>query len=397
MKSNRATYHKSKNHFDKQEMCFSRVVVELNSSALLNNYDIIRKMLPDHEILPMVKADAYGHGASWAARHLVRQSGLYGFGVATLEEGRQLRESLEASGRFAKHARIIVLSGTVPWSEEKGQFCERYGLTAVIATEADWGRFHKGGWAERIPYELKFNTGMNRLGIHYRFAESIARTLNSKKSFAQPQGIMTHLANAENPDSRLSLLQKERFIFIKESLSQVCPSARFHMANSSALWNLKQWGLKGFTDVIRPGITLWGVPPTAESPKRSLIPVMSIQASVIMVHELKKGEGIGYGPTYRVEGSDPSKIAVLSMGYADGLPRALSNRGFAWLGGRIQYFLGNISMDMSTVSCTNQTVPGDWAEIVGSHVEIWTQAQAAFTIPYEIMTSISSRVQRIYV
>ena len=110
----------------------------------------------------MIKADAYGHGAAFAARTLSAERNLYGFGVATLDEGREVREALGAKGR---RIRVMALSGAANWRDEKGQYCERFGITPTIVSDEDWSRFLRGRWPERLKYHLKFNTGMNRLGM----------------------------------------------------------------------------------------------------------------------------------------------------------------------------------------------------------------------------------------
>src|SRR4051812_12378734 len=128
---------------------FERVRAELSAAALLKNFEAIQEQVPGQSLLPMIKANAYGHGAEWVARTLEGLPGLYGFGVATLEEGAEVRRALGPRG---KRTRIAVISGTAIWSEEKGQFCERHGLTATISSEEDWIKFSRERWHERIAY-----------------------------------------------------------------------------------------------------------------------------------------------------------------------------------------------------------------------------------------------------
>jgi alanine racemase len=125
---------------------------------------------------------------------------------------------------------------------------------------------------------------------------------------------------------------------------------------------------------------------------------MTFKATVMAVHALKPGESIGYGAAYKVppKSNETVHAAILSAGYADGIPRALSNQGHAWINGRASRFLGMVSMDISAVAATAATRPGDMAEIIGPHVDLWAQARAAGTIPYELLTSLSARVQRQY-
>ncbi len=376
-------------------------VAELNSNALIKNYYALRELVPGQGILPMVKANAYGHGSVWVSRQLLELPALYAFGVATLEEGIFLRRELGPRGRRAK---IIVFSGATPWSEEKGQLCERYHLTPVIASDEDWVSFAKDQWFERISYELKFNTGMNRLGMSLSQARGVARALRTRPSIAHPSGIFSHFAMAETPTCRLSQFQVERFIALKRELASVFPSAHFHMANSAAIWNQKHFGLQDLTDVVRPGISLYGVTPWAGAPVRGITPVLRLKARVIAIRTLKEGESVGYGARYRVssgKGFSSVRLAVLGAGYADGVHRLLSGEGvhggWAWIGGHVSKILGTISMDLSTVQCPQSTRVGDWAVLFGPEIDAWEQAGIAGTIPYELLTSVSTRVQRVYV
>jgi alanine racemase len=377
-----------------------RACIELDSRALVNNFKAIRALVPDQAVLPMVKANAYGHGMEWAASQLTGFGNLYGLGVASLEEGAELRASLGVRGR---KIRVIVFSGAAGWTETKGQYCERHGLTPVIASDADWHAFAARGWPGRLAYELKFNTGMNRLGLSPSMARQVAQKLRDKPVEQQPQGVLTHLAMSERPDARLTQQQIERFAAIKAELEPAFPSASFHLANSGAIWNAKRLGLSGpkggLTDVVRPGLALYGVPPWDGAPLRGLEPVMTYTAQVIAVHALKAGESLGYGGTFSVPGkaAEPVQVAILSAGYGDGVHRMLSNQGHGWLGGRETRFLGMVSMDLCAVGAFASTRVGDRVELFGPHVDPWAQARAAGTIPYELLTSVTARVQRRHV
>lgn len=372
-----------------------RAFAEISARALLGNYRAIAELAQGQAMIPMIKADAYGHGAEWAADLLVGMPGLYALGVATLEEGAAIRASLGPRGR---RARIIVFSGASHWSEEKGAYCERHGLCPVIAGDEDWKAFARGGWPERLPYELKFNTGMNRLGMSLGFARHVVKSLRGLPASAQPQGVLTHLAMSEQALAPLTQLQVDRFRALKAELASAFPAAHFHLSNSGAIWNHKQLGLKDLTDVVRPGLALYGVPPWEGAPSRGIEPVLTFKASVIAVHQLRPGDAIGYGARFKVpsRSSEPVFAAILAAGYADGLQRVLSNQGFAWLNGKPTHFLGTVSMDLSAVAATAKTRLGDTAEILGHNVDPYAQAKQAGTIPYELLTSLSARVQRQY-
>jgi alanine racemase len=371
---------------------FDRIRAVRDARALINNYQAIQDQIPNQSILPMIKANAYGHGATWAARQLLTMPALYGFGLATLNEAKDLRKELGAAG---KRVKLIVFSGTTPWSDDKGRFCEKYGITPVIATDTDWQAFFQGGWTERLSYELKFNTGLNRLGISLNLAPTLARTLRNRPAVEHPAGIFSHLVMSETPDTKMSLTQKDKFIWLRRELGEALPSTQFHLGNSAAIWNHKLWGLKDLTDVVRPGIALYGIPPWKGAPARGLKPVLTLEAEVVHRHRLKVGESVGYGATFKVKGDETVQVATLSAGYADGINRMLSSRGFVWLKGRKSRVLGRVSMDLCAVECPSDAQVGDWAEFLGPHIDPWEQAEAAQTIPYELLTSISSRVQRV--
>ncbi len=371
----------------------TRIVAEVSASALVGNFNAIRAQVPGLALLPMIKANAYGHGAEWAARHLAPLPGLYGLGVATLEEGASVRTAL---GPRYRKTRIFVFSGCSPWNDEKGEYCESYHLSPVISADEDWHRFVQRGWEKKLGYEIKFNTGMNRLGLSASLAGQVARVLRERSAEHHPTGVMSHLAMSEAPDSQVSRRQLELFMAIRAELGPLLPQTHFHLANSGGIWNAKHWRLKELTDVVRPGISLYGVPPWAGAPARGIQTVLSLRASVAKVLKLKPGDTVGYGATFRVSGGAPVHMAILTAGYADGVKRNLSNQGSVWLGGKKAPFRGIISMDLSAVECSEKTKPGDWAELLGANTDPWETARAAGTIPYELLTSISSRVQRIY-
>ncbi len=376
-----------------------RAWLECSAKALIDNFRILHREAGKVPLVPMIKADAYGHGAAWAARTLLREKALDSFGVATLKEGEEVRAFMGAKGRKTE---ILVFSGALPWSEEKGRFCQKHALTPVLGTWQDWERFRDGGWARRLSYELKFNTGMNRLGIGIPSGADprwsrLKQDLRALPEGQKPRGILSHLAAAENPKDPRTCEQVARFRWLVQELSTVAGGATFHVANSSAIWNFRELGLPGWSQRARPGISLYGIPPWAGAKARGLRPVMRMQARVLEVRTLAGGEGIGYGFTYSVPvESKGQKVAILGLGYADGLPRRLSNRGFVTLGRRREPFLGIISMDLSAVACSGRVQSGQAAQWLGPGVDLWELARLAESVPYELLTSVGARVERIY-
>ena len=372
-----------------------RSFAEISSKALLSNYSILKEQSGGQALLPMIKADGYGHGSVWAAQILAKESDLYGFGVATLEEGVRLRTELGA--RYRK-TQILIFSGATPWSEEKGQLCESNGLTPVICRDEDWQKFFKEKWHERIRYELKFNTGMNRLGIHPEKASQIIKQLKTLEHEEWPQTVFSHLAVGEQPDHALSRKQRDRFKILRGLFEAALPSVRFSLANSAAIWNARAWELKDLTDIVRPGLSLYGIAPWKNAPTRGLEPVMRLKSQVVCTHDLKIGDSVGYGARFTVstDPACPKRVATLAAGYADGIHCTLSERGHVLLGGKLEKVLGRVSMDLSAVSCSPRIKVGEYAEWMAPELDLWIQAEAAGTIPYELLTSVSGRVQRIY-
>ena len=366
-----------------------RVTARVSAKALKNNYLAIHAQAAERGMIPMLKADAYGHGMLWAARELVQMQNLYAFGVATLEEGKALRDGL---GLRSRKVRIIVFSGATPFNDEVGQFCEAFNLTPVIASEDDWTRFVNGKWPGRIPYELKFNTGMNRLGVSFSQVNRFRDLLAKLEPEARPEGIFTHLATAENPDHTLTQTQLEKFRKVRAELGPVCPGALFHFANSAAIWTGKHYDLEGLSDLVRPGISLYGIPPWKGAPQKNLSPVLTLESRIIRVNSLKAGESVGYGATYRTDA--PQTIGIVPAGYGDGVPRSLGKGGKVRVGDRIEKILGIVSMDLMAISVAPSTQVGERVEIFGPGVSVADQAAVAGTIPYELLTSITARVSR---
>lgn len=362
-----------------------------SADALRNNYRVIREQVAGLGVLPMVKADAYGHGATWAARELLRETDLVGFGVATLGEGARLREEL---GARARKVSILVFSAMSPFSEEKAGFCELHGLQPVLATEESWRAFRKGGWPERLKYHLEFETGMGRLGIPASLAPQVGREVGALPVEHRPESVFTHLACGEDAVCVDTRRQFERYDALAQVFRSVSPGTRLHIANSAGIWNAQVYRLPERSDWVRPGISLYGVTPWWDAPVRGLEPVLEVRARVIRVFTAQAGDPIGYGATFRVPRGEKQRVAVLSIGYADGIHRILSNQDSVWLRGRREPILGRISMDLMAVSASTAVEPGDEATLLGRPLDIWAQSKKAGTIPYELLTSVSPRVIR---
>jgi len=369
-----------------------RLIATCSASQLEANYHAIRELALGREMIPMIKAQAYGHGAVWAARILGGLPGLYGLGVATLEEGAEIRKVV------LPRVRIVVFSGGALWTPAKRAYCELHGLSPVISSEADWDAFDRAGDYARVSYELKFNTGMNRLGIAPSSAPRILKKLKTLPSGQRPHAVLSHLATAEDTEAKLTRVQLERFAELRGQFDSALPGTQFHLANSSAIWNARKYGIDRLTDAVRPGLSLYGVPPWKGASERGIGAVLTLEAQLVQKHLLQAGESVGYGATFVVpKGGEPVRVGVISGGYADGIHRMLSGFGYAWVGGREARFLGRVSMDLAAVRLSTDVAIGERVQLIGPNVDPWAQSEAAGTIPYELLTSIAPRVTRKYI
>ena len=382
-----------------------RAIARIRSSALVANARRLAELLPGQSLIAMVKADAYGHGAGWAGRLLLKERSVSSFGVATISEGIELRRELGARGARVP---ILVFSGATPWprgsrGDELGKACHFHGLTPVIASIEDWRSFHSGfprkSWSVRIPFELKFNTGMNRLGIGLEHLGEIRRDLLRLSQIGVfPGGIFSHLAVGEDATHPVSRLQAARFEALCSELSAILPdSVDFHLANSAAVLGAKKWKFLARARRARPGLALYGIAPEGARRDHGLTPVLTLEAPVILLHELAPGESVGYGGRYITRKKE--RVAVLGLGYAEGVHRSFGQPGSgarALLRGRLEPFVGPFSMDLCSVRASRAVRRGDWARLWGEGIDPYRQAAAANTIPYEFLTSLTRRVQRIH-
>lgn len=361
----------------------------IDLEALRWNFEQVRKKIdPGVKVLSVVKANAYGHGAHEIAR-VLEDEGSDAFGVATAEEGMELR-------RGGVQTPILVLAGVYP-----GQLDDlvQNHLTPVLfeleimhRLEAEMGR--RGS---SLPFHLKVDTGMGRIGLRAAEIDSWLPQLDRLKAL-RLEGIMSHFSQAENVKGEFTQSQLNSFNRVIERLrSQGHELPFIHLANSAAVLTLPP---AHFT-LVRPGLMLYGIYPAPETANEAqLKPVLSWKTRILQLKRVPKGLGISYGRTFVT--SRESLIATLPVGYADGYHRLLSNQGAVLVRGHRAPVVGNVCMDLTMVDVTD--IPGvqQGEEVVllgaqgGETVSADEMARWAKTISYEILTSISSRVPRIY-
>ena len=367
-----------------------RAWMELREEHLAANLSCLRKCLnAGADIMAVVKADGYGHGAEKISRAL-EQMGVRAFAVATLEEGILLR-------RAGIRGKILILGYTDPaaWPE-----LARYSLIQTVV-DASHGEELNRQTGVALPVHLKIDTGMNRLGISWRKREEIGRMFRLGR--LQPEGVYSHLcvADSKEPEDQMfTRLQIRRFRQTVNFIHRM--GYREVISHLQSSYGLICYPEAGF-DFARPGIALYGVlssPDQKLKKKLGLKPVLSLRARVAAVKELRPGDTVGYGRAFTAE--KPMRIADVTMGYCDGLPRNLRD-GRVLLRGKSCRLIGRICMDQCTVDVTEvpEIRAGDTVTFIGTdgNLEITAEevAEKAGTITNELLSRLGSRLERIWI
>jgi alanine racemase len=354
--------------------------------------------------IAVVKANAYGHGSSQVARAL-EDAGADLLACADIAEGAALRAAGVRAG--------ILIFGALSVSDLDGLFdC---GLTPTISTPGAARAVQAAAarYKRRLPYHLKIDTGMNRLGFRY---DNLKRTLPEllASENLELEAVYTHFATADDTASPLFDEQRVRFERALADLDDLNQRARrsasvaadssgpavkrpyVHACNSAALLrDVRVW-----YDRVRPGLLLYGIAPPPLTSTIALEPAMTLVSRIVAVKGIRPGEGVGYGMRFTTE--TPRSIAVIPAGYADGLDLRLAGRGAVLIRGRRAPIVGAVSMDMLAADVTGLggVAPGDEVVILGSQgddrIDLREMAATIGTIPWEIACRIGTRIQRVY-
>lgn len=366
----------------KIELIAHETVLEVNLNALVDNLNYFRtKLKPTTKVMCMVKAFAYGSGATEVARTLQHHRCDY-LAVAVADEGAELRDE-------GIRIPIVVMNpemGSLGVIFDHNLEPEVYGfrlLDALISTAEKLGLID-------YPVHLKIDSGMHRLGFERKDIPQLIQRLQNQKQL-KIRSVFSHLAGADEAElDEFSMQQINEFSACADQLSTAFPHYIMrHILNSAGAERLTDYQF----DMVRLGIGLYGI---SSIPTVKLSPVCSLKTVVLQIKEISAGETVGYSRKGKVE--KPKKIAILPVGYADGFDRKLSNGvGQVLVNGKRAKVIGNVSMDLITVDVTGiEVAEGDIVEVFGDKLSLQEVANWLKTIPYEILTSISRRVKRIY-
>jgi len=369
----------------------ARCYVEISRSRLAANYRAVCAAVgPSAQVMGVVKADAYGHGAVEVSRILCHEGARW-LAVSSVDEGITLR-------RAGIECRILVMAGVMPW--ERGAIRE-FRLTPALHSVSEIAAFHDAGATDSLDVHLKIDTGMNRLGTRAAAAE-IAEAVHAATGI-RVEGLMSHFASAADFNS----LQTDEQILEFNAMTEALAAAGIrpplaHCSSTNAIAYARPGAAQ---PLVRPGHAIYGYvsPARGNAPVSSLRvePALSWKTRIVAIKDLPAGARVGYGGSFVAQ--NPMRMAILAAGYADGISHRLSNKGKVIADGRFAPIIGTVSMDLTTIDITAspQLCPGDEVTLLGQEGDVSLDAQqiarTAGTISYNVLCGISARVKRFYV
>ncbi|MDP4152196.1 MAG: alanine racemase [Bacillota bacterium] len=376
--------------FDKAKL---RTWAEVDLDAIVHNFQLVRGLVgSSRKIMSVIKSDAYGHGAAAVAKRLIKEGTDY-FAVADLDEALELRQN-------GIDIPILILGYTDPRCAsvlaknkiEQTVFCKRYAkeLSDSAALQNC-----------SVTVHIKADTGMNRIGFACQCEEIMEDCANEieeavKYPCLSVKGIFTHFAISDEPKKEFTKQQFERFIkliHILEIRGVTFPLR--HCANSAAIINFPET----YLDMVRPGIMLYGLAPSPDSPYDKLKPAMTIKSTIAFIKTLKCGQTVSYGRTYCAE--KDLKVAAIPIGYADGYPTAMSSKGKVIVSGRRTSVLGRVCMDQMIVDISDiDASQGQTVTVMGTEGDETVSADEIALIRgcinYEVVCGVARRIPRVY-
>ncbi len=362
-------------------MCEIRLL--LSRERIGHNLDYIRsKLNEDTRILVNLKANAYGHGAVMLGKFL--QDKVDYFSVACQKEGMELRQ---ASIRTP----ILVYNPPVEWNKDffkAGLEPVLYGLhqTEKLIQFIEHNRLGP------VKVHVKLDTGMHRSGLMAPYVDEMIKLLSGSPNL-ELVSVLSHFAAADDPhEDAFTMAQVRLFDELSRKFYTVNPRLIRHIANSSAIFRLKNV----LFDMVRPGLSVYGISPVEGEPEKHLLPIGKFITRITQIREVDPGETVGYNRMFRAERK--TRVALAPAGYGDGYKRALGHgKGKVWINGVPAPVIGKVSMDMLTLDITGiEAAIGDEVVLFGDRPHVNELARWANTIPYDITTSLSQRVTRIW-
>lgn len=361
--------------------------VQVDLERLRSNLQAIQAHVSTAKVMPILKANAYGHGLVRVGQYM-QELGVGSIGVAYLEEGILLREAGITTP-------ILVLGGILG---SQAPLFLQHNLTLTVSSTQKLEQVEAAAAAAGVTarVHLKIDTGMERIGVHYYNAESLLEaTLKCKH--VEVEGIFSHFANADAADLASARTQVARFeevlrFYEKRSL----PMPLRHMANSGAVLQLPE----SWMDIVRPGILLYGVYPSAQAQRTVAVqPALTWSSRIVYFKVVQPGHPVSYGSTWQSD--HPVRVVTVPVGYGDGYFRAMSGQAQVLIKGQRYPVVGTICMDQFMVNIEHDSAYNeDEIILVGQsgneRITVEDLAAWAGTIPYEILTNINTRVPRVY-
>ncbi len=371
---------------------YERGYLEIQLDTLLENVKQLKSNLSaDTKVMPIIKADGYGHGAKPIARTLEEVEYVWGFGVATIWEAVALRKD--------GVQKPILLLGN--FFRKEFELAIKYDVAIAVYTESMAIELNEIAKIEekRIKIHIKIETGMSRLGIEYKNAIEVIQRIDTLE-YCKVEAVLTHFAKADEVDKMDTYQQAKRFQQVLQGIEREgVPIKYVHCSNSAAAIDIPDLNY----DLVRTGIAIYGLAPSQEVDKSQVIlnPILSWKSKLSSIRTIEKGVAISYGGTFISK--EKMTIGVVPMGYADGYPRSLSNVGSVLIGGKRAKILGRICMDqfMVDISKIENVEVEDDVVLVGKQGEetitIEELSELSQRFNYEFVCEINKRVPRVYI
>ncbi|MSR74301.1 MAG: alanine racemase [Planctomycetes bacterium] len=361
---------------------------EIDLGAFRHNLARARSLAPGGQVLAVLKADAYGHGAL-AIATAAQAAGAAMLGVGDSSEALELR-------RAGVEADLLVLGGLVsseiPSVIDAGIIPVVHGFGRVEELERE-----AAAQQRRVRVHLKVDTGMGRMGMNPSRVKDVARRILQSKHVVL-DGVMSHLAGAWPQEAEANRAQLQRFAAVLEELHSLGANPRHvHIRNSSGL--LDREALLPGESLVRVGACLYGFSPAGNEPPAGFKPVLSLRTQIVFMKDVQSHAHVGYGGTFSPRRR--TRLAIIPLGYHDGVKRGLANRGHALVRGRRAPLVGAVSMDYSTLDVTDvaSATVGDMVTLIGrdgcERQTVEHLAAVAGTIPYDVLCGLGRRVVRI--